>query len=138
MSISQALSTSLSGLRATQAGMQLIAANVANAQTPGYVRKTMQFVSSTTGDGGSVLIGNVQRELDTYLQTQLRTESAGGAYADLRSNFYSQLQSLYGAPDSDSSLETVFNNFSSSLQSLVTSPDSSAARSQVLSNAQVL
>jgi flagellar hook-associated protein 1 FlgK len=138
MSISQALNTSLSGLRATQAGMQLIAANVANAQTPGYVRKTMQFVSSTTGDGGSVLIGNVNRELDQYLQTQLRTESAGGAYADLRSNFYSQLQSLYGSPDSDSALETVFNNFSNSLQSLVTSPDSSAARSVVLSNAQVL
>jgi flagellar hook-associated protein 1 FlgK len=138
MSISQALNTSLSGLRATQAGMQLIASNVANAQTPGYVRKTMQFVSSTSGDGGSVLIGNVNRELDQYLQTQLRTESAGGAYADLRSNFYSQLQSLYGAPDSDSALETVYNNFSSSLQSLVTSPDSSAARSQVLSDAQVL
>nr|MBA2400846.1 hypothetical protein [Bradyrhizobium sp.] len=44
MSISQALNTASSGLRATQAGLSLIASNVANAQTPGYVRKTLQLV----------------------------------------------------------------------------------------------
>jgi flagellar hook-associated protein 1 FlgK len=138
MSITQALNTSLSGLRATQAGLQLIAANVANAQTPGYVRKSVGLVTSTAGDGASVRVGTVNRELDQYLQRQLRTESAGGAYADLRSSFYQQLQGLYGAPGSDSALETVFNNFTNSLQTLTTSPDSTAARSQVLSNAQVL
>ena len=42
MSLRQALNTSLSGLRATQAGLSLVAANVANAETPGYVRKTMR------------------------------------------------------------------------------------------------
>jgi flagellar hook-associated protein 1 FlgK len=138
MSISQALNTSLAGLRATQAGMSLIAANVANAQTPGYVRKTLQLSTSTAGDGGSVRVGDVNRELDQYLQRQLRVESAGGSYSDLRSEFYQRLQGLYGAPGSDSSLETAFNNFTGAVQSLVTSPDSTAARSVVLSNAQVL
>src|SRR6476659_874183 len=128
MSISQALSTALSGLRATQAGMQLISANVANAQTPGYVRKTLSLVSSAAGNGGSVQIGAVTRELDQYLQRQFRVESAGGAYADLRSEFYQRLQGLYGAPGSDSALETAFNNFTTSAQALVTSPDSAAAR----------
>ena len=56
----------------------------------------------------------------------------------LRADFYQRLQGLYGAPGSDSSLETSFNNFTESLQSLVTSPDSAAARSVVLSSAQVL
>jgi len=136
MSISQALNTSLSGLRATQAGLQLISANVANAQTPGYVRKTLSLVTSDAG--GGVQIGAVARELDQYLQRQLRVESAGGSYADLRSEFYQRLQGLYGAPGSDSALETAFNNFTKSVQSLVTSPDSTAARSLVLSSAQVL
>jgi flagellar hook-associated protein 1 FlgK len=138
MSISQALNTSLSGLRATQAGLQLIASNVANAQTPGYVRKTMQPVTSTAGDGGSVRLGAINRELDQYLQRQLRVESAGGGYADLRADFYQRLQGLYGSPGSDSALETAFNKFSGAVQSLVTSPDSAAARSVVLSSAQVL
>src|SRR4029078_5777443 len=138
MTISQALNTSLSGLRATQAGLQLISANVANAQTLGYVRKSLSLVTSAAVDGGAVQIGAVTRELDQYLQRQLRVESAGGAYADLRAAFYQRLQGLYGAPGSDSAIETAFNNFTNSVQALVTSPDSTAARSLVLSNAQVL
>ncbi len=138
MSLSQALNTSLSGLRASQAGLSLIASNVANAQTPGYVRKTALLVTSTAGDGSSVRLAAINRELDQYLQRQLRVEAAGGGYADLRANFYSRLQGLYGAPGSSSSLESAFNNFAAATQSLVTSPDSTAARSMVLSSAQVL
>ena len=40
MSLTQALSTALSGLTVTQTSMSLVAGNVANAQTPGYERKT--------------------------------------------------------------------------------------------------
>src|SRR5436190_24003004 len=136
MSLTQALNTSLSGLRATQAGMSLIASNVANAQTPGYVRKTLEIASSTVGS--SVRVVGVNREIDKYIQNQLRTETSGGAYADLRANFYSQLQAIYGDPSSSSSLESVFSSFTGAVQSLVTSPDSTAARSLVLANAQVL
>ena len=139
MSISQALNTSLAGLRATQAGLSLIASNVANAQTPGYVRKTLDLVTSTAGDAGtSVRVAGVNRVLDQYIQSQLRVETSGGSYADLRSQFYTQLQSIYGDPSSSTSLESVFNTFTGSVQSLVTSPDSTAARSLVLSSAQVL
>src|SRR5689334_1823788 len=139
MGITQALNSSLSGLRATQAGLSVIASNVANAQTPGYVRKSVDLSSVAAGDiGASVRVVGINRELDQYVQRQLRVESSGGAYADLRANFYSQLQQIYGQPGSDSALETVFNNFTNAVQSLVTSPDSSAARSLVLSSGQVL
>ena len=80
----------------------------------------------------------INRELDQYLQRQLRVESSGASYADLRAQFYNRLQSVYGVPGSDSALETVFNNFTTSLQALSTSPDSASARSAVLSAAQVL
>src|SRR5262245_55921027 len=121
MSITQALAASLSGLHATQSGLSLVASNVANAQTPGYVRKTLDTVSSAAGDTGvSVRVVGVNRELDQYLQRQLRVETAGGAYADLRSQFYQRLQSIYGDPSSDISLESVFNSFTSAVQALVT------------------
>src|SRR5882757_2141614 len=139
MSLTQALNAAASGLKVTQSAMALVASNVANAQTPGYVRKTMQAETITSGDvGTSVRVGAIQRELDTYLQKQLRVENAGGAYADLRASFYDRLQQIYGDPSSDSALSSVFNTFTNSLQTLVTSPDSPAARSVVLSNAQVL
>jgi flagellar hook-associated protein 1 FlgK len=138
MSISQALNASLSGLRATQAGLSLVASNIANAQTEGYVRKTLQLGVSTAGDtGSSVRVLAINREIDLYIQRQLRVESSGGAYADLRADFHQRLQQIYGEPGSDSALEAVFNNFTNAVQSLVTSPDSLAARSIVLTSAQV-
>jgi flagellar hook-associated protein 1 FlgK len=137
MSLTQALNTSLSGLHATQAGLSLIASNVANAQTPGYVRKSLQLETTTAG-GTSVRVTGVNRELDQYLQRQLRVETSGGSYADLRAQYYQRLQAVYGEPGSVSALSTVFDNFAKTVQSLVTSPDSTAARSQVLSTAQVL
>jgi flagellar hook-associated protein 1 FlgK len=139
MSLTQALNTSTAGLRTVQAGLALIASNVANAETPGYVRKTLvQTTTSAGGAGVSVRIAAVNRELDVYLQRQLRTEAAGGSYADLRAQFYSRLQSIYGEPGADATLEVAFNDFASALQTLGTSPESPAARSAVLSAAQVL
>ncbi len=139
MSLAQALSTAVSGLRVTQAGMALVASNVANAETPGYIRKTMDQVATAAGGSGvSVRVSAINRELDLYIQRQLRTETSGGAYADLRASFYQRLQQLYGDPGSATTLETVFNNFSTALQALTTSPESTTARRQVLSAAQVL
>jgi flagellar hook-associated protein 1 FlgK len=139
MSLAHALATAVSGLRATQAGLAVVASNVANAETPGYVRKTSVQVSTATGDTGvSVRIAAVNRELDQYVQRQLRTETSGGAYADLRAQFYQRLQQTYGEPGSASALETVFNKFTTAVQALTTSPESSMARSEVLSAGQVL
>ena len=66
----------------------------------------------------------------------MRSESSGGAYADLRSNFYQQLQQVYGQPGSNTSLDSVFNNFTSAVQALSTSPSSSVAQSQTIAAAQ--
>jgi flagellar hook-associated protein 1 FlgK len=139
MSLSQALSTSTAGLRTTQAALALVAANVANAETPGYVRKTLVQATTAAGTNGvSVRVGAINRELDVYLQRQLRTEASGGAYANLRAEFYSRLQSIYGQPGAEATLETAFNNFTSSMQALASSPEASSTRSAAISAAQVL
>lgn len=139
MSLSQALSTSSAGLRTTQAALALVAANVANAETPGYVRKTLVQQTTAAGSNGvSVRVGAINRELDVYLQRQLRTEAAGGSYADLRAQFYSRLQQIYGQPGAEATLETSFNDFTASMQTLASSPKSPSARSAAISAAQVL
>jgi flagellar hook-associated protein 1 FlgK len=129
MSIAQALNTAAAGLRSAQAGLSIVAANVANAQTPGYTRKTLQTQATAAGgDLISVRVASVSRELDQYLQKQLRTESSGGAYADLKAQIYQRLQEIYGDPNSASSLESVFSDFTTAAQALVTSPSDSSAR----------
>jgi flagellar hook-associated protein 1 len=139
MGLTQALSSALSGLQVNQASLALVSANVANADTPGYTRKTVnQVPASANGINVGVRIADVQRQLDQYVQRQLRTEYSGANYADTRAQFYSRLQDIYGQPGSANALETVYNNFTNALQALSTSPDSSAARSTVISTAQLL
>ena len=102
---------------------------LANAQTPGYVRKTVKQVSTAGNNTGiGVQVSAIQRELDTYVQRQLRVENSGANYADTRAQFYARLQDIFGQPGSDASLEKVFNNFTNALQALATSPDDAAAR----------
>jgi flagellar hook-associated protein 1 FlgK len=139
MSLSQALSAAIAGLKVNQSSLALVAANVANADTPGYVRKIVNQVAVAGNNTGiSVNISAIQRELDTYVQRQLRVENSGASYADMRAQMYQQLQDVYGQPGSSNTLESVYNNFTTSLQALSSSPDDPAARSSVISTAQLL
>ncbi len=139
MSLSQALATAMSGLRANQAALALVSSNVANAETPGYVKKTLNTIATTTADyGSSVRINGVNRELDQFVQTQLRTETSGAAYADIRSSFLANLQGVYGDPDSTGTLESALNALTTAVQALSTSPDSQSARIGVVNAAQTL
>ncbi len=139
MSLTQSLATAVTGMRANQAGLAIVAANVANAETPGYVRKTALQVSTAAGAVGvGVRVAAINRELDQYIQRQMRVESSGAGYAGLRSEFYERLQSVYGVPGAVSTLESTYNEFMGTLQALATSPESPAARSAVINAAQVL
>lgn len=139
MSLTQALSTAMSGLRATQANLSLVSSNVANADTPGYVRKTANQVTTNNGFFGSgVRVTGVNRQLDEYLTRQLRTEMSGQGFAGMRAQFLSRLQSIYGAPGSQATLETALSDLTSALQALSTSSDSQSARINVINAAQAM
>ena len=139
MSLSQALSIAMSGLRANQLALSLTSSNVANSDTPGYVRKTVNQVQTVSGAiGAGVSVTGVNRELDLYLQQQIRTEQSGASYADLRSSILSSLQSIYGTPGGTGTLETAFNSLVTAVQGLSTSSDSQSARIGVLNAAQSL
>lgn len=139
MSLTQAMNTAVAGMRTTQSALALVSANVANAETPGYVRKTLTQVTTSAGSSGvSVRTSGINRELDQYLQRQLRVEYSGGSYVYLKAQFHSRLQSIYGDPGSASSLETIFNNFANSVEALSVNPSDYSARAGVISSAQVL
>jgi flagellar hook-associated protein 1 FlgK len=140
MSLSSALSTAMAGLRANQAALGIVSSNIANAQTPGYVSQRVNQIelAGGAGNGASVRVDGVNRQLDQYIQSQLRTETSGGAYADQIANILSQLQNVYGTPGQDGSLENAFSDFTSTVQSLSASSGASSAQSQVLAAAQSL
>jgi flagellar hook-associated protein 1 len=138
MSLTGTLNTVQAGLQVTQAALGIVGANVSNAQTPGYVRKTLTQETTAAGTSISVRTAAIDRELDTLVQSQLRQASSGGSYADKLDSLYQQLQTLYGAPGAATSLDTVYNNFTTALQDLSVSPSSGSAQSSAVNAAQLL
>src|SRR3978361_1616924 len=137
MGLGAALATAMSGLRANQAALSITSGNVANAQTPGYGTKTPNQIEWATGStGASVQVTGVNRQLDLYVQSQLRTETSGGAYADQMANILGHLQTFYGPPGGDGTRETSYNNFTTALQALSTSQGSQSAQNAALGAAQ--
>ena len=107
MSLSSALSVAMSGLSANQTALSIVTSNVANAQTAGYVaRQAIQVEVSNGNSGDSVAVTGVNRQIDSYVQAQLWTESAGAAYADQTSSVLQSLQNVYGTPGNAGTLET--------------------------------
>jgi flagellar hook-associated protein 1 FlgK len=139
MGLSSALASAVSGLRANQAALSITSANVANASTPGYIAESSnQIEVPSGGPGSSVQVTGVTRELDTFIQGQLRTEIGGGGFADQTANILGQLQSLYGTPGGTGTLETAFNNFTSAVQAISTSSSGLSAQTTALAAAQAL
>jgi flagellar hook-associated protein 1 len=137
MSLSSALSIAMSGLSANQAGLAIISSNIANSSTPGYVSESINQSELPTGGAGSaVKVSGITRVLDSYVQTQLRTENAGGGYADQISNVLTQLQNVYGTPGGQGTLETAYGNLTTAVQALSANSGSYAAQTGVVTAAQ--
>ena len=140
MGLSQALSSALAGLNTTQQSLSVIAGNVSNANTPGYVTENLnQVETGSPGQAGtSVDVAGVNRDLNTLLQNQLWSETSGASFADTTSQLYQQLQQIYGTPGSSTSFDAIFNDFTSAVQALATDPSSSSQQSSVIGAAQEL
>src|SRR3979409_2397708 len=97
MSLSSSLATAMTALRANQAALSIVSSNVGNAQTPGYVSRTVNQIAEPTGDvGASVRVTGVNRSLDQFVQSQLRSETSGGTYADQMGRGVNQVQEVDG------------------------------------------
>lgn len=138
MGLSQALSAALAGVNTTQQGLSVIAGNVANANTPGYVDRSVNQVElAIPGQAGvSVGVEGINRNLNLLLQSQLQTETSGGSYADTSAQVYQQLQQIYGTPGSSTSFNAIYDNFTTTLQALASNPSSYSAQTQVIGAAQ--
>jgi flagellar hook-associated protein 1 len=128
-----------SGLAATQAAIDVVAGNIANSGTAGYVRREATTIATVAGAGASsVKLGAITRALGPLAQRQLRLETAGAAYTARTASATGQLDSLFGTPGASSSLDGTVNAFATALQSLQAEPSSTSARAAVVTAAGTL
>ena len=137
MSLSSALSIAMSGLSATQAGLSIVSSNVANVSTPGFASESVNLVEQGAGGVGTgVQVAGINRALDTFVQSQLRTETSGDGFADQTSSVLQQLQNVYGTPGGQGTLETAFSNLTTAVQGLQANSGAASAQSAIVTAAQ--
>ena len=138
MSIESALETALSGLRATQAQIQVISGNIANVQTPGYSRQILPQLTVVTANATGVDTGAVQRVIDPVLNANLINQTTTASAATTLATYYKQIEGLFGQVGSGATINEALNQFSSALHAVATTPQDPVAQGAAVSAGQSL
>lgn len=137
MSISSAISAARSGLQITGLRADITATNVANASTPGYVRRTLGV--------GEVLLGGqttgvratgVTRGEDAGLSAERRAISSNLAQSTVLSAAWQSLSARVGDTAAGSGLFRTVANLEGALTRAAASPESTADASALLTAAK--
>ncbi|MCP9627679.1 flagellar hook-associated protein FlgK [Rhodopseudomonas palustris] len=140
MSLNIARSIAFSGLSATQVQISVASANIANADTTGYTKKTANQASSVTaGVGTGVTVTGITSTVDRLLLKSLIASNSDLGSADTLNSYLGSLQQLYGSTSSSGSTSTgtslanTLASLESALSSLATTPSSSSLQSNAVS-----
>lgn len=102
MSLNEIMSSAVSGLAASQAGLRSVSNNIANVGTPGYAREAVsQNTGVTAGQVNGVTIGEPARIADQFLEATVYRRAGDMGAADVSSSYLGRLQSLLGAPGAE-------------------------------------
>lgn len=134
MSLNLALSAGISGLQTAQKGLDSVAHNLANVNTPGYTRKVFNPESVVlAGNGVGVQTGGLIRRVDEGLNENLRVEIARLEQLDTASTYFDRMQDLFGTPGGNSSISHRIGLLSEAFESLALEPDKSSTQLATLS-----
>lgn len=139
MSLATAMGISTSALSLAQDGITTSSHNLANINTPGYVKQTNNqesVVINGIGQGAQVtgMSANVAAELYNSIRNQVSSLGNTGAL----NTYYDAIQRLYGQPNSDTGLSSAINAFFSAYQNLSNNPDTASLRVVALNAARDL
>ena len=139
MSISSAINAARSGLQINGLRADIVATNVANATTPGYVRRSVILGETILGGGtAGVRSQGIFRSEDAALTSQRRAVSSELAQSGVLASTWQSISTRLGDTAEGTGLFSTFSNFESALSNLVISPESGADASAVMSSARSL
>lgn len=133
-------------LRGFQRALDTTGHNIANVNTPGYSRQTVEFGQSTPLEfhsngtryiGQGVHVTAIARVRDAYLDRSYAASlSQGGKYATLAKGI-GQIEKIYNEP-SDTGISAALEQFFNSWSALGSNPGDPSVLSQVQSSGQTL
>lgn len=140
----------LRGLQTQQGLLDVASNNIANANTPGYSRKTATVKQSTpfpspglsaTGQygqlGSGAEISSVNRVRDVFTDYQLRQEYATQGKWDVQRDYLAQVESVFNEPSANG-LSAGFAKFWQGWQEVTNSPSDASVRASVVQQGQAV
>lgn len=133
MSLFSSIRLAANTLRANQIALQVVGQNIANANTPGYIREEVILSPAPTQRMGKLLLGlgvdvdAVVQKIDHFLEERLRGSVSDRMDAETRESSYMQLEGVIGEL-SDTDLSTSLNTFFSSIAEILNQPESISVR----------
>ncbi|MCS6893541.1 MAG: flagellar hook-associated protein FlgK [Deltaproteobacteria bacterium] len=138
-------SSALSSLRSQMAKIAVVSNNVANADTPGYARRTVNLSTVKTSDnsflgqvGDGVKIENIVRNTNVFFINSLLAEESQVGFYGSQSILCMELDKLYGSAGVGRQISTRLAEFFSSLQEISVNPSSIPLRLSFIEKAKLL
>jgi flagellar hook-associated protein 1 FlgK len=131
------MSVALQSMLAQQGALEVVANNIANANTPGYSREIPIMEENPPTLSGNTLVGtgvsmsSVESVRDNILNLRIDQETSQQSSLNSYVNSMNQVQALFNETQG-TGLQTALSNFFNSFQSLASDPTSSSSRQSVI------
>jgi flagellar hook-associated protein 1 len=138
--VSDVFGISISALQAFQTALQVTSNNIANANTPGYVKETAELTNAVPQSDGSAPIGagvqvaGISRAYSQLAASQLNSSQSTLGQLNSLQNYTNQIDSIVGT--TAGGLSTALQNYYNAWSTVANDPTSTAARQALLSSAQ--
>lgn len=143
MSLFGTIQQSAGALQVAQIGVQVVGNNIANANTPGFIRQNLQQASAVATREGGLIRGQgvrptgIVQQVDQQLAERLFNATTDLAGAEALQQAYGQLEELTNDLN-NSGLNQQFTLFNNALHELSTQPNDPALRDFVILQADTL
>jgi flagellar hook-associated protein 1 FlgK len=121
-------------LQAMQIGLQVVGNNIANANTPGYVRQEAIYSPAPVQRVGGLIIGtgvqidSIVQKLDKFVQERLIGAHGDRANAEAQEGVYRDLETLINELSDNTDLSSALTGFFNSVDEVLKAPANAATR----------
>lgn len=115
-------------LRAMQIGLQVVGNNIANANTPGYVRQEAVYVPAGVQRQGSLILGlgvevdSIVQKIDSFVQERLVAARGDRANAGVQEEVYRDLEGILNGLSGEVDLSSAMTRFFNTIHELMKEP----------------
>lgn len=134
------LYTAQSGLSTSRYAIDTVANNIANENTEGYKKRTIETSEISLGDssiGSGVSFDGVSRTTSQYLYNQLISQVSEQEYLSQEDEILSQIEILFSETDT-SGLSVTISNFFESIENLRSTPSNEIYKTAFESQSEIL